>query len=98
MNYNIKLHPEAEKEFKELDKSVQNIILKQFKKLTINPHIGQLLGNVKNLNLTGYYKLYADNKKIRIVYKIENDNLLVLIFGIGKRDNNKVYKNVYDRI
>jgi len=81
-----------------LDKSVQNIILKQFKKLTINPHIGQLLGNVKNLNLTGYYKLYADNKKIRIVYKIENDNLLVLIFGIGKRDNNKVYKNVYDRI
>lgn len=98
MNYKIKLHPEAQKEFKELDKSVQIIILKQFKKITINPHIGQHLGNINNLNLTGYYKLYADNKKIRIVYKVENDNLLILIFGIGKRDNNKIYKDVYGRI
>ncbi|MBW2654749.1 MAG: hypothetical protein JRC91_07400 [Deltaproteobacteria bacterium] len=42
--------------------------------------------------------MYADRKKIRIVYKIVEKKILVQIIAIGKRDNMKVYKKAVNRI
>jgi len=49
--------------------------------------------------LRGFYKIYVLNKKYRIVYRIIEDRIdIVEIWGIGKRDKEKVYKMIARRI
>jgi hypothetical protein len=51
-----------------------------------------------NLNLTGYRKIYVDNKRVRIVYKIINNTIKVFVIAIGKRDDMEVYKKTAERL
>jgi len=44
-------------------------VLKQRVKLEQNPKYGDPLGNKAGINLEGYFKLYADKRRIRIVYE-----------------------------
>ena len=56
-------------------------------KLKANPFAGKELGNKNGINLTGFYKLYACKKSIRIVYRLVSPKKLeiVEIWGIGKK-------------
>jgi len=65
-------------------------------KLKTNPFAGGALGNKDNIDLTGFYKMYACNKSIRIVYRLITPEKveIVEIWGIGKRDKLKIYKTV----
>ena len=68
-------------------------------KLKENPFLGEELGNRNNINLTGYYKIYIDKKRYRIIYRIVKNGIEIIeIWGIGKRDKMKVYKDVKKRI
>ena len=57
-------------------------LLNKFKTL---PFLVEELGNKNGYDLTGYRKMYACKKQIRIVYSVINDLLLVPIIAIGKR-------------
>ncbi len=92
-SYKILFHPKAKEEFDHFDGSVRKILLKQLIKLGENPHLGELLGNKAGLDLTGYRKMYALKKKIRIVYKVLEGKLLVFIIAVGDRDDMKVYRD-----
>jgi mRNA interferase RelE/StbE len=98
MTYDIAFHPEAKKELDALDGRVRIVILKQLNKLMSNPHLGEELGHKAGLNLTGFRKLYADNKRIRILYKIISEEILVYVISIGKRDKMEVYKKSIKRL
>ncbi len=98
MTYNILFHIEAKKELDSFDNSVKLIILKQIKKLEIQPELGKLLGNKDGMDLTGYRKLYALKKKIRIIYRIVEDRIEIQIISINKRDKLLAYKNAFERI
>jgi len=69
---------------KALSKSQQILIAKQFKKLSTSPQLGDLLGNKNGYDLSGCRKLYVDKKKIRIVYKIIDNQIVVEVISIGK--------------
>ena len=97
MNYKIKFHPLAEKELNNLDGSVKLLVVKQISKLSKNPDYGEDLGNKHGYDLTGYKKIYVNNKKIRIVYKIEKEKVLIKIIAIGKRDDFEVYQDADKR-
>jgi mRNA interferase RelE/StbE len=96
--YSIILHPLAAVELKDLDGSVQKYIIKQIKKLESYPYLGELLGNKHGYDLAGYRKLYASNKKIRIVYTIQEELILVQIIAIGRREGLEVYEDASNRI
>jgi mRNA interferase RelE/StbE len=49
-------------------------------------------------DLTGYYKLYAVKKSIRIVYRIIENEIVVEVVGIGKRADFEVYAEVARRL
>jgi len=98
MKFKIIFHPDAAREISELDNRQKILVLKQIKKLALTPGSGKQLGNKQGLVLSGYRKMYADQKKIRIVYKIVEKKILIQIIAIGKRDNMKVYKKVANRI
>ena len=97
MNYKIKFHPLAEKELNNLDGSVKILVIKQISKLRNNPEYGENLGNKHGYDLTGYKKIYVNNKKIRIIYKIEKEKVLIKIIAIGKRDDFEVYQDADKR-
>ena len=98
MEYEIKFHPMALQEFCSLDGSVKKLVKKQLDKLKTSPLLGEELGNKNGYDLTGYRKMYACKKQIRIVYSVVENVLLVNIIAIGKREELEVYKTASERV
>jgi len=99
MKYKIEFIPEAVDDYKKFDGSIKKIVNKKLEELSDNPFLGENLGNKYNINLTGFYKLYINNKKHRIIYRIINDNIEIIeIWGIGKRDKEEIYRLIGKRI
>jgi len=95
--YKYKFYEEAEKDLAKLDNNTRILFAKKLKQIIENPEIGKDLGNKNNLNLSGLKKVYFDNKRYRIVYQIIEDEIIIHIISIGKRDNMKVYKQASER-
>ncbi len=96
--YNFKFHPEAQKELKKLNKSIQILFTKKLKHIINNPEIGKQLDNKNNLKLAGLRKAYFNNKKYRIVYEIVEQEILIYIIAIDKRYEMDVYKKADGRV
>ncbi len=96
--YSIEYHEEVENDFKKLGHSTTLLVLKKIKKIAQNPIIGDELGNKTNINLSGFRKVYVDNKRVRIVYQIIDEKIEVFIIAVGKRDDLEVYRNSANRI
>lgn len=96
--YDYKFHPEAEKELEKLNRSVQILFTKALKKILKSPELGLDLGHKNNLDLSGLKKMYFDNKRYRIVYEIIEDEILIHLVAIAKRDKMDVYKKVGERV
>ena len=97
MSYSVVLKEEANNDLAELSHNQKILIFKQFKKLANSPQLGILLGNKSGYDLTGYRKMYADKKKLRIVYRIIDDVIEVEVIAIGKRDDMDVYEKASER-
>ena len=98
MNYKIVLKEEANNDLSELSHNQKILIFKQLKKLERSPELGIPLGKKLGYDLTGYRKMYADKKQLRIVYKICDDIIEVKVIAIGKRNDMDVYEKASDRI
>lgn len=96
--YAIKNHPLVEEDLKALDHSLVLLVFKKLKQLQNAPQQGELLGNKNNMDLSGYRKVYVAKKKVRIVYKIVNDELFIYVIAIGKRDDMVVYQDAVKRL
>jgi mRNA interferase RelE/StbE len=96
--YILVQHPLVEKDLKELDHSLLILVFKKLKQIQHSPQIGLPLGNKNNMNLSGLKKVYVAKKKVRIVYEIIEDKLLVKTIAIGKRDDMEVYKKASERL
>lgn len=98
MRYKVILTKDAADDFRRLDGSVKKQVAKQLKKLEKSPCLGEPLGNVRGFDLTGYFKMYAVRKSVRIVYRIIEEEIVVEIVGIGKRTDFEVYAEVARRL
>lgn len=99
MAYKIEFITEAVEDFGRLDGSIRKKVAKKIDELAANPYLGKPLGNLNDINLTGFYKLYTDDKKIRIVYRLlEEETIIVEIWGIGKREKSEIYQKVNRRV
>ncbi len=96
--WKVELIPEACEDFKSLDGSVKKLVLKQLVKLEKNPGYGTALGNKAGINLEGYFKLYAMQKKIRIIYEYQDLEHIIKIIAIDKREDLEVYRIAFKRI
>ena len=94
--WKVELITEAQDDFNRLDGSVKKRVLKQLVKLEQNPKYGDPLGDKAGINLEGYFKLYADKKRIRIIYE-EIDHIIKII-AIDKREDMEVYRIALKRI
>jgi len=100
MSYPVEFIREAAKDYKELDGSVRNQVDRKLEELSCNPFLGERLGHRFNIDLTGFFKIYVNNKTHRIVYKlITPDKIEIIeIWGIGKRDKEEIYREIGKRL
>ena len=56
------------------------------------------VGNIAGLDLTGYDKLSAAKKSVRIVYRVIAEEVIVEVVAIGKREDLAVYQSALKRI
>ena len=94
--WKVELIAEAHADFDRLDGSVKKRVLKQLVKLERNPKYGDPLGNKAGINLEGYFKLYADKRRIRIIY--EEINHIIKVIAIDRREDMEVYRIALKRI
>jgi mRNA interferase RelE/StbE len=96
--YSVWLISEAREDFRRLDRGRQIKVAKLLKQLESNPYKGDHLGNKAGIDLTGYYKLYADKKKIRIVYTVLEKEIVIRVIAIGPRHEMIVYHEALRRL
>jgi mRNA interferase RelE/StbE len=89
---------EAREDFQRLDKGRRLMVAKMLKQLESNPYKGEHLGNKAGINLTGYYKLYVDHKRIRVVYTVLEREIVVKVIAIGPRKEMIVYREAVLRL
>ncbi|QOP42668.1 type II toxin-antitoxin system RelE/ParE family toxin [Sulfurimonas sediminis] len=94
MIYYLDFHPKALKEWSRLDYATKQQFHKKLKNKLSNPR-------VPKDRLSGYanvYKIKLRNAGYRLAYEVKDDEIVVFVISIGKRENNEIYDNLKDRI
>jgi mRNA interferase RelE/StbE len=93
--YKLKFLPEALKEWHQLDGSIKLILRKALKKRLVQPKVpgSELHGDLKDC-----YKIKLLKHGYRLVYTIENHNLVVLVLAVDKRENSIAYQSALFRL
>jgi len=86
--YKIKWEKKAIKEFKTFDKTTQLFIKKWIDKNIYNTNAPRRCGNPLKGNLSEYWRYRIGN--YRIICKIEDNELCILVISIGSRKS--IYK------
>ena len=93
MSYKLKFLPTALKEWKKLDNTTQTQLKKKLKERLEFPHVSCCrLSGFEN-----HYKIKLRASGYRLVYEVIDEEICVLVFAIGKRDKNLVYKKAIER-
>ncbi|EAM6795762.1 type II toxin-antitoxin system RelE/ParE family toxin [Salmonella enterica] len=94
MTYKVKFREDALKEWLKLDKTIQQQFAKKLKKCSENPHIPSAkMGGLKDC-----YKIKLRASGFRLVYQVIDDQLIIAVVAIGKRERSDVYNLASDRM
>ena len=88
MSYELEFLPSALKEWQKLDNSIKVQFKKKLSERLENP-------KVTKDKLRGYedvYKIKLRDVGYRLAYQVKDDEIVVLVLVVGKRENNEVYK------
>ena len=93
--YRLKFHPQALEEWNALDGSVKKPLKNLLEKRLDNPRVpgGELVGD-----LLGCYKIKLRKQGVRLVYRVEDDALVVMVMAVDRREDGVVYKSALARI
>lgn len=94
MIYTVKFREEAVKEWQKLDKSLQQQFAKKLKQCCENPHIPSArLRGIKDC-----YKIKLRASGFRLVYQVIDNQLIIAVVAVGKRDRSDVYHLASERM
>lgn len=93
MSYELEFLPNALKEWQKLDNSIKVQFKKKLSERLENPKVAKD-------KLRGYedvYKIKLRDVGYRLAYQVKDDEIVVLVLVVGKRENNEVYKMLKDK-
>lgn len=95
MNYELYFHPLALKEWKKLSPGIKEQFKKVLKRRLESPHVVSALlrGSLKDC-----YKIKLRQSGYRLVYQVNDNQCIVMVVAVGKRDKNTVYEDADVRI
>ena len=88
MTYELGFVEDALKEWSKLDATVRAQFKSRLAERLVNPRIlsAQLIGQKDR------YKIKLRSVGYRLVYEVRDENLIIVVVAIGKRNRNEVYK------
>ena len=93
--FRIQFIKESAKDWNKLDNSIKL----EFKK-NLQPRLQNL--DVESSRLSGdlsdCYRIRAPKSGYRLVYKVENETLVILVIAVGKREDEEVYRSAAIRL
>jgi mRNA interferase RelE/StbE len=87
MTYKLVFVQSAKKEWDQLDRSIQLQFKKKLEERLQNPHV---LKSALN-GLKDCYKIKLRTLGYRLVYQVNNHELIIQVIAVGRRDKNLVY-------
>lgn len=94
MIYNLDFKPKALREWKKLNPTIQLQFKKKLSERLTNP-------KVPKDKLSGYENIYKIKLKsigYRLAYEVKDDEIVVLVLSVGKREKAEVYDNLESRV
>jgi mRNA interferase RelE/StbE len=88
MSYELAFLDAALKEWRKLDSQTRDQFKAKLEERLVNPKIpsARLHGSKER------YKIKLRNAGYRLVYEVRDQQLIVLVVAVGKRERNEVYK------
>ncbi len=94
MTYNLDFKPKALKEWNKLNPSIKEQFKKKLKERLENPKIQKdKLSGFENI-----YKIKLKSVGYRLAYEVKDEEIVVLVLSVGKRENSDIYNNLKNRI
>ncbi len=94
MSYELAFKDSALKEWRKLDESVRKQFIKKLAERLEQPRIeADCLRS-----LTDCYKIKLKNAGYRLVYQIDDQQILVIVVAVGRRDRLSVYRSAEKRV
>lgn len=93
--YQLKFLKPAYKEWQQLDHSVRSILNKLLIKRLDSPHVPSAL---LRGDLAHCYKIKLRAQGVRLVYQVQDHQLVVLVLSVGKREDNASYHAAASRL
>jgi len=88
MSYELKFKEEAWREWNGLDESIRKLFKKKLKERFTNPNVP----SAKLRTMNDCYKIKLRGPGYRLVYQVRDQELVIVVIAVGKRDKNQVYK------
>ncbi|WP_320035606.1 type II toxin-antitoxin system RelE/ParE family toxin [Halarcobacter sp.] len=90
MSYNLEFNQKALKEWNKLNSTIKEQFKKKLKERLENPRIPKdKLSGFENV-----YKIKLKTIGYRLAYEVKDEQVVVLVLTVGRRENNEVYKNL----
>jgi len=93
MTYKLKFLPSALREWDQLDNSIKSQFKSKLKKCLENPHIPA--NKLRSFDCA--YKIKLRSAGYRLVYEVDDREIIVFVIAVGKRENNAVYNKARSR-
>jgi len=93
MSYKVKFLPSALKEWKKLAPPIQKQFKKKLIERSVEPHnIASQLRGFQNT-----YKIKLRSAGYRLVYEVDDGEIIIYVIAVGKRDRGLVYSKAEER-
>lgn len=94
MSFNLHFKEQALQEWHNLDHSIREQFAKKLHTLKDNPRIESArLSGMKDC-----YKIKLRKAGFRLIYEVRDQELVILVVAVGKRERNDVYKTATKRL
>ncbi|NMZ54143.1 type II toxin-antitoxin system RelE family toxin [Pseudomonas lundensis] len=91
--YEVEWNPKALKELRQLDGAVRLQFLRKLQERQSHPRVpGDALYGLKDC-----YKIKLRGAGYRLVYRVEDERIVILVLAIGKRERSLVYEQAGKR-
>ena len=95
----VVLTDDAKEDLRDLDGAARTLVAKKLKQLEDEPEKrGAPLGSRSLSNLTTFRKIVVGDRDYRIVYRVEPDGTVCVVWVIGKRSDDEVYQAAIARL
>ena len=93
-SYRLAFLPSALKEWERLGANVRSQFKKKLRERLENPHVP----SARLSGMEGCYKIKLRAAGYRLVYRIDEGRVTVVVVAVGRRDRNLVYKIAAGRV